>query len=253
MRRPPIALLAAALLLSACRAAAPPAAAPAEHPLVNTAWRLVDIDARPALAQPSSTLVFESRERVSGQGGCNRYFGTLNLEGGNIVVSGVGSTRMACPPPQMEQEQRFLAALQAVAYWERRDDALLLMDGQGRQRMRLGRLPSTSSGTGSAAPAPAAAVFQGIGHEPGWTLEIRPDAMELVTAYGAQRVSAPTPAPQTGAAGETTYAAATDTHRLAVRIRPEPCRDSMSGLGYPATVEVLLDDTPLRGCGHWSR
>jgi heat shock protein HslJ len=42
----------------------------------------------------------------------------------------------------MEQEQRFLAVLQAVAYWERRDEVLLLLDGEGRQRIRLIRMSS---------------------------------------------------------------------------------------------------------------
>ena len=42
----------------------------------------------------------------------------------------------------MEQEQRFLAMLQAVAYWERRDEVLLLLDGEGRQRIRLIRMSS---------------------------------------------------------------------------------------------------------------
>jgi heat shock protein HslJ len=137
-------LLAGALFLAACQSAAPPPPA-GEHPLVNTAWRIRDVDERPLLDDPAATLVIESRERVSGHAGCNRYFGRVGLDGAGIAIDQMGSTRMACAPPVMEQEQRVLAALSAVAYWESRDDVLLLLDRAGRQRLRLSRLPAASS------------------------------------------------------------------------------------------------------------
>jgi heat shock protein HslJ len=130
-------LLAAALAVGACQAAAPARSPGGDHPLVNTAWRVRDVDERPVMAEPAVTLVIESRERVSGHAGCNRYFGRADLDGSNIVIGQMGSTRMACAAPVMEQEQRVLAALQAVAYWERRGDVMLLLDGEGRQRLRL--------------------------------------------------------------------------------------------------------------------
>lgn len=130
------------LAVAACRSAPPPPAPAGDHPLVNTAWRVRDVDQRPVSIEPAATLVVESRERVSGHAGCNRYVGRVGLEGGNIVISQVGSTRMACAAALMEQEQRFLAVLQAVAYWERRDEVLLLLDGEGRQRIRLIRMSS---------------------------------------------------------------------------------------------------------------
>jgi heat shock protein HslJ/uncharacterized membrane protein len=250
-------LLAAALAVSACQSA-PPSTAPAgDHPLVNTAWQVRDLNERPVPTEAVATLVIESRERVSGHAGCNRYFGRVGLDGSNIVISQMGSTRMACAAPVMEQEQRVLAALQAVAYWERRDEVLLLIDGEGRQRLRLYRVTAPSrAATDSlvvATPPGRTAVFQALGHAPAWTLEVRPDAMVFVREQGAQRVTASTPAAQGEPPGDTIYTAVTATGQLIVRIRAAACTDALSGLGYPATVEIVLNGITHRGCGHWSR
>jgi heat shock protein HslJ len=47
-------------------------------------------------------------------------------------------TRMACPSVVMDQETKFLAALEAVRKARREGDTLMLLDGDGRVRMRLG-------------------------------------------------------------------------------------------------------------------
>jgi heat shock protein HslJ len=62
------------------------------------------------------TLVF-SNGRVSGHSACNRYFGSVVENGGpgEIALSQLGSTRMACPPEATELEDRYLQALQHVA------------------------------------------------------------------------------------------------------------------------------------------
>lgn len=44
---------------------------------------------------------------------------------------------MACEPPAMEVEQRFLDALAAVRGWRLEGPALLLTDGAGATVMRL--------------------------------------------------------------------------------------------------------------------
>lgn len=254
MKRAVVLVLAVLPLLS-CRSAPPPP--PPDRladSLLDTAWAAQDIDERPVLAEPRSTLVIELSGRISGLAACNRYFGRIGVDAGSIAISQIGSTRMACAPPVMEQERRFLAALQAAASWERRGDVLLLFDTDQRPRIRLTR---------QGPPAPVVehpslvvsggrrTVFHALGHEPGWTLEVRPDQMELVAAQGAQRVVAPTPTSRSNAPGETTYEAA--EQRLTVRIREEACRDQRSGLHFPAAVEVLLEDKRLRGCGQWVR
>jgi heat shock protein HslJ len=44
---------------------------------------------------------------------------------------------MACPAAVMDQESKFLAALEAVRKARREGDKLILLDGDGRVRMRL--------------------------------------------------------------------------------------------------------------------
>ena len=54
--------------------------------------------------------------RVAGQSACNRYFGSFTTGDmpGEISLGQIGSTRMACPPPVMELEDRYLQSLASV-------------------------------------------------------------------------------------------------------------------------------------------
>ena len=51
---------------------------------------------------------------MSGRTGCNRFTGRYTLTGEGLSFSPLGVTRMACPSPQMETEQRFLDLIQKV-------------------------------------------------------------------------------------------------------------------------------------------
>jgi len=84
-----------------------------------------------------STLVIEGGGRISGSGGCNRYFGTATVEGGKIKIGPLGATQMACVPAQMEQERKFLDALGATKGFRLDDGKLVLLDAGGKPLMRL--------------------------------------------------------------------------------------------------------------------
>lgn len=91
--------------------------------LADTAWRLESLgpsgDRRPVLTTTEVTLAFSSDGRVSGNAGCNTYFGQYaSATDGALSVSGLGSTKMFCHEEGvMQQEQDFLAALsQAQSY-----------------------------------------------------------------------------------------------------------------------------------------
>jgi heat shock protein HslJ len=66
-------------------------------------WQISLIDGRPAAAR--ATIRFEG-DRVSGTTGCNRFSGSYRFERGRLVLGPLAMTRMACPGPRMEQEQR---------------------------------------------------------------------------------------------------------------------------------------------------
>jgi heat shock protein HslJ len=70
----------------------------------------------PLAPQPEITLVFDGN-RISGKSACNRYFATVTPADelpGELSVSGIGSTRMACPDAVMALETRYLEALAGV-------------------------------------------------------------------------------------------------------------------------------------------
>lgn len=100
-------------------------------PLTEVMWRLesfgTGFDAPLAGAEP--TLQFLPG-RIAGDSGCNRYFASATLRGvGDLVVGPAGSTLMACENDRMAQEQRFLRALDGVAYYEILGGKLYLSGG----------------------------------------------------------------------------------------------------------------------------
>ena len=98
--------------------------------LVGTTWLATEIEGAGVVDGAKSTLGFVDPGRVAGQGGCNRYFGGVAIDGQSMEFGKMGSTMMACPPPLMEQEQRYLAALGAAKRFELKDGTLLLF-GEG--------------------------------------------------------------------------------------------------------------------------
>ena len=99
-------VLPAALLLAACTGRAPSASSstpPTPPSLHGSTWQAVDIT--------GATLSFPEEGRIAGSGSCNRFFGSVKVTGDQLEISGVGSTKMACPEPIMGQEQKYLQAL----------------------------------------------------------------------------------------------------------------------------------------------
>jgi len=80
--------------------------------LIGRSWVLESVDGGSvADAKPRPDLAFAEELRISGVAGCNRFFGQATLEAGRLTTGPVGTTRMACPPPQEELERKVLAVL----------------------------------------------------------------------------------------------------------------------------------------------
>lgn len=94
--------------------------------LAGTSWVAKDIGGIGVVGRVQSTLTFAEPGKVAGSGGCNRFFGTVTKDSSSIEFGKMGSTMMACPPPLMEQEKRYLAALGETKRFEVRDGMLLL-------------------------------------------------------------------------------------------------------------------------------
>ena len=121
-----ISLLVIALIVISCGAIS---GGKKQASLVNTKWTLLD----KSITTKIPTLSVEAN-RITGSGGCNKYFSdlVLNAENGNFVVGNVGSTKMACD--DMMTEQNYFNLLQQVnkyqvkeGYLELYKDNLLLL------------------------------------------------------------------------------------------------------------------------------
>jgi len=96
-------------------------AATSTDSLAQTSWELTHWT-NPTTTAPSIPhgsepiqLVFlaQGKEyRVTGYSGCNRYGGSYRLQDGQLTISVMGLTRMACPSPEKADfESAYLAAL----------------------------------------------------------------------------------------------------------------------------------------------
>jgi copper homeostasis protein (lipoprotein) len=109
--------------------------------LANTYWKLTRLGVDPVAAasrQREPHLVLRANEgRVAGSGGCNRIMGGFTTgDGDQLAFSRMASTMMACDDG-MEQEQRFLQALERVARYRIRGSHLDTFDATGARVARF--------------------------------------------------------------------------------------------------------------------
>jgi heat shock protein HslJ len=95
---------------------------------------------------------------LSGYSGCNRYVGGYTLDGDELTIGPIATTRMACAPEAMEAENAFLAALAAAARLVVSPAELVLADEAGKELLRFEpHVPEPSASTWSER------------EEPGWS------------------------------------------------------------------------------------
>lgn len=91
--------------------------------IANTKWTLAD-----PVKGKVPTLNIESA-RITGNGGCNSYFGELSLDptAGNFSAKNVGATKMACE--NMEVESNFFSMLNEATKYVVNGNTLELYKG----------------------------------------------------------------------------------------------------------------------------
>lgn len=94
--------------------------------LAGSEWRLADLNGNQVLDHVQATLAFPEPGKVAGSGSCNRFFGTAEIDAPAIKLGPLASTRMACPDAVMNQETRYLAALQSAKHFEWKDPYLVV-------------------------------------------------------------------------------------------------------------------------------
>lgn len=95
---------------------------------------------------------------------------------------------------------------------------------------------------------PSTLLLRASGNEPGWTLRIDKGELRFLTQDGAAPVTVPFAVLPQGVNGAS-YLADTGEGLLAVAERSKLCQDDMSGLPFPATVNVAFRGREYRGCG----
>lgn len=99
-------------------AAAP---APVSQPAAVTApvgrWLAEDIRGGGVIDRLQTVIEIAADGTITGSGGCNRIRGKATMAGEAISFGPMVSTKMACSPAAMNQEQKFLTALRDVRSW----------------------------------------------------------------------------------------------------------------------------------------
>lgn len=105
-----------------------------ENSLVDTYWRLVELNGKPAPLGSGGKephLVLQPDKPIArGFGGCNRFSAGYELDGERLGFHRIVATRMACAEG-MDLEAEYLAALARVATWSRDGERLILRDADG--------------------------------------------------------------------------------------------------------------------------
>jgi heat shock protein HslJ len=138
MERPTGWLLSVGLVgLSACASMSSEPEPVSLRELAGAKWVAEDIDGRGVIDDAQSTVEFIAESRVAGRAGCNRYSGGVQADGQKLQVEQLISTKMACAPALMDQETRFLQALESARSFELKGTKLRLFDESGKQRLLL--------------------------------------------------------------------------------------------------------------------
>lgn len=120
--------------------ASPSAPAGTPDALIGSSWRAEDIGGAGVIDYAQTTLVFPADGRAEGSGGCNQYSGPVSVEGDAIIFGHIASTRKACVPALLDQEQKFFIALAGARTFTLAGSSLTLLDAAGRPVAQLSRM-----------------------------------------------------------------------------------------------------------------
>lgn len=99
----------------------------------ETYWMLVSLEGEELQGPIDTKTAYirfrEGKDDVNGYSGCNKFFGKYQLDGDNIQISDLGSTKMMCPA--IEQENRLLEILERADSYSISDYLLTLYEDGG--------------------------------------------------------------------------------------------------------------------------
>ena len=114
---------------------------------VSGLWRIDQARTEPVLDRRRARLDFGADGRLTGHTSCNTLSASYALDGQQLRIGPIATTKMACAAPlQAEQEDRILSALEIAVTARVRPDGLLeLRDADGRGVLRGTRFVTEES------------------------------------------------------------------------------------------------------------
>ena len=108
--------------------------------LEGTAWKLTSLATTTGMNKtlPNTTITANfSDGNVAGSSGCNRYFGSYQLNNTGLKIGEIGSTLMFCTDPDgvMAQESSYLLLLTNVTSFSISNNKLTLSNSQGTPQL----------------------------------------------------------------------------------------------------------------------
>lgn len=114
--------------------------ADASQNLEGPTWLAEDIRGGGVIDNVQSKIAI-ANGKVTGSGGCNRLAGSATTAGDKLSFGVLATTRMACVPALMDQEQKFLSALEATRAFRFDGPFLKFYDAAGTELIRFTALP----------------------------------------------------------------------------------------------------------------
>ncbi len=99
-------------------------------------WKPAAINAESVVAETPIYVTFGEDGKVTGFGGCNRFFGGYTISGNTIKIGPLASTRKGCPDT-LNLEVEFFKALQEAETFEQTEKALVLFGPGGDKLAEL--------------------------------------------------------------------------------------------------------------------
>jgi len=110
--------------------------------LTGTEWLLTDLQGTTVILTSKASFSVLENGRATGNGSCNRFVGSVEINGSKIKFGPVASTRMACGDDALNtQETQFLKFLSAANRFEMQDPFLLLFAEGYDHPLRFSRIP----------------------------------------------------------------------------------------------------------------
>ena len=106
--------------------------------LAGSQWRPSFMRASELPAGSHMVVQFNPDGGITGNGGCNRFFGVYTISGSHIKIGPLASTRKGCPGLLLA-ETAFFATLEAAKSFEQNETTLVLFDAAGIKLAQFAR------------------------------------------------------------------------------------------------------------------